>query len=231
MQLSKRLQAISDMVTAGNRVIDVGTDHAYLPISLIEEKKCPSALAMDINQGPLHIAETHIHEQGLGAYIETRLSDGVQALTGAEGETLIIAGMGGGLIRKILEEGKEKLTGIREFILQPQSEVEAVRTYLAADGYKITQEAMIQEEGKYYPVMKAVRGQMQYDHQIHYKYGYLLLHSRDEVLHGYLLRQQQTYMQIRARLKEAAKESGHPRLLEIAAELELIEEALLYYES
>ena len=80
MELSKRLQAVADLVSDGLVVADVGTDHGYIPIYLIETKKSPKAFAMDVNKGPLLRAKEHIAEHGLISSIETRLSDGVRAL-------------------------------------------------------------------------------------------------------------------------------------------------------
>ena len=76
MELSKRMQAVADLVTVGNKVADIGTDHAYIPIYLIEENISPSVIAMDINEGPLQIAESHIKENQLHNRIELRLSNG-----------------------------------------------------------------------------------------------------------------------------------------------------------
>ena len=80
MELSKRLQAVADMVSEGLIVADVGTDHGYIPIYLVQTKKAPKAIAMDVNKGPLFRAENHIASYGLQSVIETRISDGVQSL-------------------------------------------------------------------------------------------------------------------------------------------------------
>ena len=101
MQLSLRLSAIADLVTEGNRLVDVGCDHGYLPVYLIFEKKIPQAIAADVGKGPLSRAREHIHQYGLDNYIETRLSDGLKEIGKEEGDTLVIAGMGGPLMEKI----------------------------------------------------------------------------------------------------------------------------------
>ena len=98
MQLSLRLSAIADLVTEGNRLVDVGCDHGYLPVYLIFEKKIPQAIAADVGKGPLSRAREHIHQYGLDNYIETRLSDGLKEIGKEEGDTLVIAGMGGPLM-------------------------------------------------------------------------------------------------------------------------------------
>lgn len=154
IHLSKRLTALANMVTDGNRLADIGTDHGYIPIYLCQTGKIPSALAMDIGKGPLQQAQTHIAEHGLSEQIKTRLSDGMAALQFGEADTILIAGMGGGLVMKILSEGAEKLTGKEELILQPQSEIALVREFLRVRNFQILNEDMILEDGKYYPMMK-----------------------------------------------------------------------------
>ena len=140
IHLSKRLTALANMVTDGNRLADIGTDHGYIPIYLCQTGKIPSALAMDIGKGPLQQAQTHIAEHGLSEQIKTRLSDGMAALQFGEADTILIAGMGGGLVMKILSEGAEKLTGKEELILQPQSEIALVREFLRVRNFQILNE-------------------------------------------------------------------------------------------
>ena len=91
------MKAVASMVTAGNVLADVGTDHGYVPIALVQRKKIPRAIAMDINKGPLQRACEHIAEFRLEDYIETRLSDGVAKLEVGEVDTILVAGMGGEL--------------------------------------------------------------------------------------------------------------------------------------
>ena len=158
MELSKRLQAVADLVTPGLKVADIGTDHGYIPIWLMEHKKASFAVAMDINKGPLEKARENIRLHGLTSYIETRLSDGMKNLKAGEAESVVIAGMGGGLVMKILEDVKGKSLGIREWILQPQSEIQKVRTYLRESGYCIVAEDMVLDEGKFYPMIKVIKG-------------------------------------------------------------------------
>ncbi len=154
LKLSKRLQAVAAMVTEGSVVCDVGCDHGFVPVCLVKSGISPKVIAMDINEGPLQAAREHIGEYLLADYIETRLSDGLEALRPGEADTVICAGMGGRLVIRILEEGKGKLAGVRELILQPQSELRKVREYVREQGYVTADENMILEDGKYYPMMR-----------------------------------------------------------------------------
>lgn len=123
MQISKRLEAVASFVEQGSVIADVGCDHGYIPIYLYQKGMIPKAIAMDVNKGPLERAEIHIREYGLGEYITTRLSDGVRALKPNEADAVVIAGMGGALMEKIIEEGEETLKSVSYLILQPQSEL------------------------------------------------------------------------------------------------------------
>ena len=146
MQLSKRLEAIASMVTPGNRLVDVGCDHGYLPIALVRRQIIPSAIAMDVRSGPLGRAKENIEAYGLNPYIETRLSDGLEALQPGEGDTLSVAGMGGPLIERILSRNVEVSESFQELILQPQSEIGNFRRYLVECGFTVSQEDMVWED-------------------------------------------------------------------------------------
>lgn len=147
---------LAGMVTPGNRLVDVGCDHGYLSIYLVQKGICPEGIAMDVRQGPLACAEEHVRESGLGDYIKVRLSDGLGAYAAGEAETMVCAGMGGRLMGRILSESMEKAKSFRELILQPQSELEEFREFLRKAGFAVTEEEAVCEEGKFYFAMKAV---------------------------------------------------------------------------
>ena len=142
MELSIRLKTVAEAVTKGNRVADVGTDHGYVPIYLVKNNLSPAGIAMDVNKGPLEKAQEHIREEKLGGKIVTRLGNGLAPLEPGETDTVIIAGMGGDLICKILKAKPEFLIEGKEFILQPQSEWFKIRR-------------LLKEDGKYYVIIKA----------------------------------------------------------------------------
>ena len=217
IRLSKRLTALANMVTDGNRLADIGTDHGYIPIYLCQTGKIPSALAMDIGKGPLQQAQTHIAEHGLSEQIKTRLSDGMAALQSGEADTILIAGMGGGLVMKILSEGAEKLTGREELILQPQSELAKVRRYLEEHRFRIVAEDMVEEDGKYYPMMKVIPTEQKglYAEGVpaaeeELEYGKYLLEKGHPVMGEYLKKElsvnQGVYEKLRVQESERTKE-------------------------
>lgn len=137
-------------------IADIGCDHGYVAMELIRRHVCDKVIAMDINQGPLEQAKSNIRDYGMQEYIETRLSDGTQALQQGEADGIVCAGMGGRLVIHILTEGRELVQGMQQLILQPQSEIQEVRSFLRNAGYQIDREDMVCEDGKYYPMMHVV---------------------------------------------------------------------------
>ena len=227
MQISNRLRAVASMVTQGNRVADIGCDHAFVPIYLIREGRIPSAIAMDVNSGPLLRARDHIDSYGLSEYIETRLSNGLSALGAGEADTVIIAGMGGPLMQEILCDGKEILREIPEMILQPQSDLEGFRRFLARNGYGITQEHMILEDGKYYQMMRAVHGEVYELDEMQYRFGPMLLAEKNPILARVLERESILKRKILSRLEEEGirTDESERRREELLNELFVIKEA------
>ena len=204
--MSRRMQKLPSLVTEGNRLADVGTDHGYIPIALVQAGKIPSAIAMDVNRGPLARAEAHIREAGLATYIETRLSDGLRELGAEDADTVLIAGMGGMLILRILTEGIPHLSGVEELILQPQSDVYRVRDWLQKHGYRVETEELVEEDGKYYPMMRAVRGQERRMEQAELYYGKAEVQRSPEVLRSYLETKLQEGQRILLKLEANGKE-------------------------
>lgn len=224
MELSKRLRMNASFVTPGNRLADVGTDHGYIPIALCLEGVIPSALAMDVNPGPLERAKEHIQQFDLETDIHTRLSDGVQALCPGEADSVLIAGMGGALTVKILEAGEKVLASVKELILQPQSEIDKVRSYVLTHGYVIAGEKMVYEDGKYYPAMRAVHGEMPLWQEVELQYGKYLLEEKHPVLEEYLKDKQKTCRKIQEKLAADGKKAEKitARQKELEDELRLI---------
>ena len=157
-RMSERLITVASMLgTDGFRpasVADVGCDHGYISIYLVQSGIAASAIAMDVRKGPLSGAEANIKGYGLQSAITTRLSDGLKELKEGEADGLVIAGMGGKLMARILEDGNPVELGIKKAVLQPQSELSEFRQYLRYKGYGILEEKMVFEEGKYYFPMK-----------------------------------------------------------------------------
>ncbi|MDO4333185.1 MAG: class I SAM-dependent methyltransferase [Eubacteriales bacterium] len=161
MELSKRMQAVAQMVPAGHVAADVGCDHGFVSIYLVKNGVCPHVYATDVRPGPLARAKEHIAACGLTSCITPVLSDGLQTVPVGEEEpqgadVMIAAGMGGKLTIRILSDAPQKAKRLTWVILEPQSEVWLVRQWLSDNGFLIVEESMVLEDGKYYPVMKAL---------------------------------------------------------------------------
>ncbi len=232
VKISNRLMTAAALVTQGYTLADVGTDHGYIPIYLLQQKKIPAAIAMDINEGPLERAKKHIALYGLQAYIQTRLSDGVAALKPGEVEAVLIAGMGGGLVMHILKDGEKVCQSAKELILQPQSEIEHVREFLREKGYTILAEDMVYEDGKFYPMMKVqYQGENVEELKLSDLYGGLLLQNRHPVLKTFLEKERLIYTGIKENLaKQPASEKIRMRLAEVEDILHYNELALQFYQ-
>lgn len=227
VQLSKRLLAAAGMVTNGNIVADIGCDHAYTSIYLCQAGIAPKVIAMDVNKGPLVGAKAHVEEAGLSARIELRLSDGLQRLVPGEADTVLLCGMGGLLMIKILSDYPEATASLKELILQPQSEVGEVRRFLHKQGYEITKEHMLKEDGKFYVMMRAVKAAVpqEYETECDYTYGKLLLEGKNEVLLEYLKREQRLRTDVLSALAGQDTENACLRRESLSREFSLIEEA------
>ena len=154
VKLSNRLESIVGMVTPKSRVCDVGCDHAFTDIALVQRGIAISALAMDVKDGPLERAKEHIAEYGLEDLIVTRLSNGLKKYSIGEADSLIISGMGGPLMQSILSENWNNTRDFKEMIFSPQSEIYEFRCFLKENGIEIIDEDMVKEDGKYYTIIK-----------------------------------------------------------------------------
>lgn len=233
IELSARMQALVNMVSEGRRVCDVGCDHGWVSIYLVQNGMADKVYAMDVRTGPLERAKEHIARYQLEGVIETRLSDGLTNLRSGEADTMICAGMGGPLMMKILTDGREKAKIMKELILQPQSEVALFRKFLREEGYKIVAEDMVLEDGKFYPMMKVKPMELQdclrsdgEDQELWDTYGEYLLKEKHPILRQYLLKGKEQAQSLLQHLKEKATASE--RILQLQKELELLEKAMGY---
>ena len=168
---------------------------------------------MAVRKGPLSRADASVKEAGLTDRISLRLSDGLDGLQAGEADVVLIAGMGGPLTVRILAAGEEKLSGVKALVLQPQSEIGDVRRYLSMHGWRILRENMVLEDGKYYPMMEAERGQEPLS-RLQLQYGPRLLEERHPVLLQYLRHEERTLLMVLKKLKELEKTSDEDRSLE-----------------
>jgi Predicted SAM-dependent methyltransferase len=155
--LSKRLQAVYQMVDANTRVADIGSDHAYLPVELIEEKVANYAIAGEVAKGPMSRSKEDVEKFGLSDKIDVRLGDGLAVIKADDLiDTVVIAGMGGILIQSILTNAtEEQLSHVKTLVLQPNIGEPLVRRWLVENNFKIIDEDIVEEDHHVYEIIKA----------------------------------------------------------------------------
>lgn len=234
VRISDRLRTVAHMCDKGAVVADIGTDHGYLPIYLVQEGIAPSAIAMDLRKGPLEKAKKHICDNCLEDRIQTRLSDGLEKLSKNEADIITICGMGGRLIADIVTKGKDVITQNTILVVSPQSEVGEFRHFLVSHGFEIEDEQMLKEDGKYYFIIKCRKSEGSVGSEFsetQYQYGWKLLDSKDKTLYEYLIKEKETNEGISNSIK---KDESNPtvklRLQQLLQKNNIIMEALSYYD-
>ena len=186
MNLSMRLSAIRDMVPKNSIVADIGTDHGYIPVSLIENKISKKVIGTDVSKGSLDKIIELVNNLDMVRVIEARLGYGLDVIEPNEIDTLIIAGMGGILIKDILEKGRNITKSINTFILQPMVGAKELRQYLINNNFKIIEEDLVFEEGKYYEVISAINGKSSIKKDIYYELSQLLLENNHPLIGSFI---------------------------------------------
>ena len=153
ISLDSRLSLCASFVHNGCRLADIGTDHAYLPVYLCQKGVIKSAIAADINPDPLKSGQKTIAEAGLDGVIQTRLSDGLEKIAPGEADDIVIAGMGGELIAKIIGSWEYSRDSEKRFILQPMTKSELLIEWLCKNGFEIIDQDCCVASNKCYTVL------------------------------------------------------------------------------
>ncbi len=209
----------------GSSVIDVGTDHAYIPIHLIQTGQAVRCLATDINLGPLKKAEKNIKAKRIDN-IRLKQTNGLEGVTKKDGDVVMISGMGGYLIIDILERASELLKSIDRLILQPQQDIDKVRKYLHKIGFKIETEDFVIDDEKYYTVIVAKHGEEAYDKEYEYIYGKCLIEKKLPVFKNWLRDKENKLNEISKRLDGVDSESTNRRKVELQDEMKMHQEVI-----
>jgi len=182
MHLTPRLEAIAKQVTHRAIVADIGTDHAYIPIYLVENNISKNIYACDINKGPLDMAKKQIGKYGYQEDIITLLGEGLDPIKELPTQNIIIAGMGGILIKDIIDKNKEVALSAEKLILQPMIAQEDLREYLIKNGFTIIHEELAREDRRIYQIIVAQKGKSEAWDEIHYHISKNLIQDRHPLL-------------------------------------------------
>ncbi|MBU3105225.1 tRNA (adenine(22)-N(1))-methyltransferase [Clostridium gasigenes] len=198
MRLSKRLEFIADHIDKVISLSDIGTDHGYIPLYALNKGLCEKAIASDINKDPLDKARLNALLEGMGDELEFRLGGGLEPIKEGEVQAVIIAGMGGKLIKDILEKDITKVDNLDYLILQPAQNPEGLREYLYTNDYEIISEDLCKDDGKYYELFKVKRKKDENTEldSIYYEISPKLLMSKHPLMKEYLESKLENYNKI-----------------------------------
>ena len=237
MHLDKRLQAVASLVPQGSCFADIGTDHAYLPVWLLEQGVIASAVAGDIAAGPCQAAQTTVAMHGAASSIAVRQGSGLAVLSPGEADCIAICGMGGSTIISILAADMAVAKGAQRLLLQPMAGAAALRRWLVAQGWCITREELVDDEPHFYEIICAERaekyaarasdaGEQCYS-EVEYLVGPALLRDGHPLLAKHIARQQASLQELLTnmarseRAKASAKYQEAQKLLQALEALKL----------
>ncbi|WP_206857255.1 tRNA (adenine(22)-N(1))-methyltransferase [Candidatus Enterococcus mangumiae] len=225
--LSKRLETVGRFVPDAARLADIGSDHAYLPVALMLKGKIDYAVAGEVVKGPFESAKRQVMKNGLADRIEVRLANGLDAIEKKDQiNAITIAGMGGSLIRDILEAGRQnqRISGEERLILQPNIGEKTLRTWLKENNYQIIAEEILEENKKIYEVIVAEKKEQTIDYsKKELMFGPHLLAEKNEI---FLAKWQRELKQREVILEQLKNASEKNRRETIQQEVDWIKEVL-----
>lgn len=205
--LSPRLQAIADLITIGDNMADIGSDHARLPIYLLKNARVPSAVASELGDGPYQRTLAAVRSCHLQDRIEVRQGDGLQTLETAEVATVVIAGLGGDSIAAILSWDWAKANSFQKYIFQPMTKADVLRKTLAANGWPVLQEKLLLDNGRHVVIIVSQPGRSPYPiDEITAELGAEILKADNEIKREYLFKFLEKYTRIYASLEYSGRQ-------------------------
>lgn len=224
--LSTRLQKIASYLPNKPHFADIGSDHAYLPCYVCLHDKEAQAVAGEVVEGPYKSAMATVKTHNLTTVIDVRLGDGLAVLQNDEVKQVVIAGMGGSLIKSILENGKEKLGNVERIITQPNVDAKAVRKWLNQQGYVIIQEEIVEENGHFYEIVIADKMDIEQNlTEKEYMFGPVLLENKSKAFFKKWKSEQEKINNIMKQLEQASVRQTD-KLSRFNSELTWIKEVL-----
>lgn len=231
MMLSERLLAIANFVPKNSIVGDIGTDHGYLPVYLIENKISKKVIGTDISLNSLKKIIQYVDSKGLKDFIDIRLGDGLDVIKPFEIDTVVIAGMGGLLIKDILDKNKKVTDSITHFILQPNVAADKLREYLYENNFTIIDEKLVKEANKFYEIIYAKKGKALLNKRIHLEIGEKLILNKDPLLEELINFKIDLYYEIMGKIKHKDTFRTRERYLKLDKKIMELKEVLKEIES
>lgn len=224
--LSNRLKKLASYVEASDQLADIGTDHGYVPIELLQKGIIDKVYASDLNQGPLENAREELSKKGLLDQADLRLGGGLAPYNPGEINTALIAGMGGKLIREILEAGKDHLPYLDKLILQPMHGQIRLRKWLLNHGFEIVDEDLIYEKDIFYEIIVAKKGKpQQYDNQ-NLEFGYHMLKKDKNISKAYIEMKMEKKQSIIEEIKMYANDGATNKLNDLKEDIRRYQELI-----
>lgn len=228
MNLTRRLLEAAQLVPQDVSFADIGTDHAYLPVYLVEQGKIAKAIAGDIVPGPCQAARNTVALYNMNNVIEVRQGSGLQVLASGEAECIAICGMGAATIIDILEESFSLACEAKRLILQPMAGAPLLRKYLVTKGWSIVAESLAEEPGHLYEIIAVERGTAIAYTELDYVVGPLLLRQKHPLLHKQLVKQISNCLNLKTNMEKseaAIKTEKYQKNLELLKKLEALADA------
>ena len=225
MKLTDRLLKIASLVTEGKRVADIGTDHGYIPVYLLNQGKVPYAILADVNKGPLENARGEVRHNKLLDKVDLRLGSGIEVLEKGEVDEVIIAGMGGILISELLEAKLEVAHSVDKLILQPMQAQNELRKYLLNNGFEILNEVLVKEDFRIYEIIIAKYSgkNTEVRDEIYYEVGTKLIENKDPLLNEFIDKKIYMYNSIIKKIEGKSSEGIEKKIKESKSAIEKLE--------
>lgn len=195
MKLTDRLLKIASLVGENKKIADIGTDHGYIPVYLLNNNKIDYAILADVNKGPLENARKEVKHNKLENKVDLRLGSGLEVLKINEVDEIIIAGMGGILISELLNVKKDVSQSVEKLILQPMQAQSELRKYLYNNGYEIINEVLVKEDFRIYEIIETryTGKDTVVTDDIYYEVGKKLIENKDDLLEEFLSKKINAY--------------------------------------
>lgn len=234
ISISKRLNTIAHMIKQGYKVADIGSDHAFLPTYLVLSGISTYVVAGEVNEGPYQSALRQVQARNMEKQIHVRKGNGLAVLnSNAEVDTIVIAGMGGGLIVQILTEGIDKLKGVKQLILQPNVGAELVRKFAIDHGWELMTETILEEDEHIYEILSFERGDaykpyrnQAYSLDLLIKLGPFLIQQKEASFFKKWERELDQYARIMEQLKESDQDTAMIKRAQIEIKYKQIKEII-----